>query len=77
MGSNQPALLGRRLSWHTYRVWHASLPAGKGDKGERKADKGEGIRTHAKKGQRKGEPSLGAERLSLQPPRLMWESLSS
>ena len=46
-------------------------------KGERKADKGEGIRTHAKKGQRKGEPSLGAERLSLQPPRLMWESLSS
>jgi hypothetical protein len=34
-------------------VWHASLPAGKGDKGERKGDKGEGIRAHAKKGQRK------------------------
>ena len=46
MGSKQPSLLGRRLSWHTSRVWHASLPAGKGDKGE-------GIRAHAKKCQKK------------------------
>jgi hypothetical protein len=42
-----------------------------GDKGERKGDNDDGIRDHANKGQ----PSLWAERLSLSPPWLMWESL--
>jgi hypothetical protein len=53
MGSKQPSLLGRRLSRHTYRVWHASLPA-------RKGCKGEGIRVDCKKGaEKKGNLSFG------------------